>query len=104
MRTSIPKELDFISREVAKELNIPIEIVIAVVSHNYKYVNTGMGTADFGDFETYKTLYIPFLGTFYTEPWRVKKIVRQRDAMIRKYRNGLREDRIRKNEEFLRND
>jgi len=104
MRTYIPRELDDLIKEVVKEQKLPEEIVRAIVYHYYKFTHKMIESATFGEFYTYDTNFVRGLGTFYPKNWKVRRLVEMRKKATARGMAEQAEFKLRKQEEFLRDD
>lgn len=65
-----------IVREVSEETNIPIAVVEKAVMSQFKVVRDTIASGEKGKDDTYKNIYLMYLGKFVAKPGRLKHFKR----------------------------
>lgn len=67
--------------EISEELNVPERVVEKVVMSQFKTVRDTISSATKGEDETFKNVYLQYLGKFAAKPGRLKHFKRILDGI-----------------------
>ena len=73
------KEIERIIKQLSLRHCIPKDVVKEIVDSQFRFVKNVMESADREDEESFKTVYIPYVGRFGVKPGRLKYLNKKKD-------------------------